>query len=243
MSTSFDTIIDNHLLLYKEITTGNKKNIGESLNKNGISILKGFVENVSVVREFYKKVYNATNKHRIVLCGINPGRKGAGMTGVPFFDNIALSQILPSIKNNDSERSGQFIWSVISQLGISDFFENVYITNICWFGFTRYGRNYNYYNLEEELKKEFFEGFIEEMEIVQPSVIFSLSKKVSGDLKRLKDMYNKDWQIDNSLKHPVWCSFPTRADEWRKRYIDAINVSATGTQINSSLQRCNTMAG
>jgi hypothetical protein len=38
--------------------------------------------------QFYSKYYNDTNP-RIFLIGINPGRFGGGLTGIPFTDPIS----------------------------------------------------------------------------------------------------------------------------------------------------------
>ena len=41
---------------------------------------------------FYQKFYNDNQKRTFIL-GINPGRFGAGVTGVPFTDPIRLNQL------------------------------------------------------------------------------------------------------------------------------------------------------
>src|SRR6185437_1462104 len=53
----------------------------------GISIMNPFKDEVanSIATKFYKKFYNDTNRRYLIL-GINPGRFGGGITGVPFTD-------------------------------------------------------------------------------------------------------------------------------------------------------------
>lgn len=40
---------------------------------------------ISISSSFYKKYYNDNNSRHLIL-GINPGRFGAGLTGIPFTD-------------------------------------------------------------------------------------------------------------------------------------------------------------
>ena len=48
-------------------------------------------ESVRVTKLFYKKFFNDHNK-RILLFGINPGRLGGGLTGIPFTDPYHLEK-------------------------------------------------------------------------------------------------------------------------------------------------------
>ena len=221
MKRNLDKLIDNKKRFYDEIT---KSCILDVLENENISILKGFVNNIDNVRLFYEKVYSNIRKNPIVFCGINPGRNGAGITGVSFFDNTSLSKIITSvIDDNNPEPSANFIWNVISTYGKEIFFKNVYLTNICWFGFIKSGKNFNYHELPESIQSKFFEGFIEEMESVQPHIIVPLGKKVYNDLIKMKqnDIFN--WNISDRLNHPRWCNYPSRINLWTENYIKIIN--------------------
>ncbi len=58
----------------------------------GIAIMNPFQENPrapEISSLFYKKYYNDNNTRRLIL-GINPGRFGAGVTGIPFTDTKRL---------------------------------------------------------------------------------------------------------------------------------------------------------
>ncbi len=55
-------------------------------------------EVVQINKIFYKKYYNDKNS-RILLLGINPGRFGAGITGISFTDPVILEE---SLKINNS---------------------------------------------------------------------------------------------------------------------------------------------
>ncbi len=59
----------------------------------GISIMNPFRGSdaiLSVSSAFYKKFYNDPNPRHLIL-GINPGRFGGGVTGIPFTDTKRLT--------------------------------------------------------------------------------------------------------------------------------------------------------
>src|SRR5690606_22771135 len=87
-----------------------------ALKQEGITVLEGFANNIELVREYYQNFY-AVKAQRIVLCGINPGRKGAGKTGIPFIDLKGASQLLSRELKRDQEISAQFVHSIIDAVG------------------------------------------------------------------------------------------------------------------------------
>lgn len=215
-------IIKMQIDFYSSITDGKRKWIGEELKKQKISILTGFVKNADLVKDFYETYYSKC-KSRIVLCGINPGRFGAGKTGAPFLDYKSLSKLMAGVDNDDSELSAQFIFQLINHFGYKQFFDNVYLTNISWFGFIKDDKNFNYYDLSEELQEEFTNGFIEEMKIVQPSVIVPLSKDVEKSLKEMKRDKKLKCRLAKRISHPYYYSnFPTRYENGLNKYIETI---------------------
>lgn len=215
-------IIQMKIDFYNSIITGKKNWIIEKLENEKISILRGFMRNSCLVKDFYESYYNKNNE-RIVLCGINPGRLGAGKTGVPFLDYKSLSKLMTGVNNDDSELSAQFIFQVINHFGYKRFFDNVYLTNISWFGFTKDDKNFNYYDLSEELQEEFTNGFIEEMKIVKPSVIVPLSKDVEKSLKGMKRDKKLKCKMAKRIPHPYYYSnFPTRYANGLNKYIETI---------------------
>lgn len=48
-------------------------------------------EVLAVISDFYKKYYSDNRSRRLIL-GINPGRFGAGVTGIPFTDTLRLKE-------------------------------------------------------------------------------------------------------------------------------------------------------
>jgi hypothetical protein len=81
--------------------------LSQLLDGEDISVLREFESNKSVADEFTLR-YCSQRKPTVVLCGINPGRLGAGKTGVPFLDFCSLSKLLPNVNREESERSAFF---------------------------------------------------------------------------------------------------------------------------------------
>jgi hypothetical protein len=158
-----------------------------------------------------------------VLCGINPGRKGAGKTGVPFLDNNSLKTLIPSVAGEDREISASFIYSIIQEIGVKAFFNKVYLTNFSWYGFVdKKGNNVNYYKLEPAIQDTCKEHFVEEMRQVNPLCIIPLSKEVE---KSLRSMAELNIPIMERLPHPYWASFPANKEKWKDIYIQRIKNS------------------
>jgi hypothetical protein len=97
---------------------------------------------------FYGKFYG-DNRPRLFVFGINPGRFGAGLTGIPFTDGFALAHdcgIASSLPDR-RELSATFIYQVIQAWGGANrFFGEVYITGVSPLGLLRDGANFNYYD-------------------------------------------------------------------------------------------------
>ena len=80
----------------------------------GISIMNPYRDNpeiIPVISKFYNKFYNDSNLRYLIL-GINPGRFGAGVTGIPFTDSKRLSEkcglSIPGV--NTFETSSVFVY-------------------------------------------------------------------------------------------------------------------------------------
>ncbi len=100
------------------------------------------------VRQFLDKYFDDDRPRTLVL-GINPGRFGAGITGVTFTDPIALAEKCGIA--NDLQRlpelSSVFVYKVIERLGgPRKFYRRFFLTAACPLGFTRNGVNLNYYD-------------------------------------------------------------------------------------------------
>jgi hypothetical protein len=123
---------------------------------DGISIMNPFRENpeiMPVITRFYKKFYNDYNPRQLIM-GINPGRFGAGVTGIPFTDSKRLSEkcglSIPGMKTY--ETSSVFIYEMIEAFGgVEKFYGRFFISAVCPLGFTAVNSkgnalNYNYYD-------------------------------------------------------------------------------------------------
>lgn len=105
-------------------------------------------ETAKVVEHFYKKYYN-DHSSRYCIIGINPGRFGGGVTGIPFTDPIRLQKECGIINSwpQKQELSSVFIYDMIKAFGSPEaFYKKFYITAVSPLGFTKAGKNLNYYD-------------------------------------------------------------------------------------------------
>ncbi len=105
----------------------------------------------AVTRLFYEQFYN-DNLEREIILGINPGRFGGGITGVPFTDPINLEKFC-RIKNDfqkKPELSSTFIYMMIDTFGGPEqFYRRYFISALSPLGFVMNGKNLNYYDIKE----------------------------------------------------------------------------------------------
>jgi hypothetical protein len=119
---------------------------------NDIQVLNPFKDPVAAYlsQRFYKKYYNDT-KTRTMILGINPGRFGSGLTGVPFTDPINLEKYC-GIENKlpkKQEISSEFIYKMIDAFGGCDrFYQTFYFSSISPLGFIKDSKNLNYYDVK-----------------------------------------------------------------------------------------------
>lgn len=158
---------------------------------------------------FYQQYY-ADNEPRIFLLGINPGRFGAGITGVPFTDPIRLE--LLGFENSFPKRqelSSVFIYEMIQAYGGPErFFKKYYITSLSPLGFIRHGKNYNYYD-DKELLAKIRTYIIQNINIqsafgYNPEVAYCLGQ--GKNFTYLEDLNNEYhwWKRVEPLPHPRW---------------------------------------
>jgi hypothetical protein len=109
---------------------------------------------MKILERFLLKYYN-DGKPRRVLLGINPGRYGAGVTGVNF---TAPKQLLEYCGidhefKKQTELSAEFIYEMINAYGGAEkFYARFFIGSVCPLGFVKHGKNINYYDDKELLK-------------------------------------------------------------------------------------------
>lgn len=106
-----------------------------------------------VVNEFYTKFYNDMNP-RVFVLGINPGRFGAGVTGISFTTPQNLRRYC-GIENDlrdtgtapRPELSSRFIYQVVDAFGgASQFYSKFFLTSLFPLALTKDAKNYNFYD-------------------------------------------------------------------------------------------------
>ena len=108
---------------------------------------------MKVFAQFLNKYYN-DDKPRRILLGINPGRFGAGVTGVNFTAPKQLKEYcgIDHQFRNQTELSAEFIYEMILAYGGAEkFYSHFFIGSVCPLGFTKHGKNINYYDDKELL--------------------------------------------------------------------------------------------
>lgn len=118
-----------------------------------VVVLDPFSDEVafSYCARFYRKFYGDESERTVIL-GINPGRHGGGVTGIPFTDPVKLEQYC-GISNpfkKKPELSADFIYNMIDAFGGPElFYRKYYFSAVSPLGFTKGGKNLNYYDVKE----------------------------------------------------------------------------------------------
>jgi hypothetical protein len=188
-------------------------------------------EVADIVDRFFRKYYHDLCG-RIPLLGINPGRFGAGITGITFTDPVRLESVcgISSSLKKRQELSSVFIYDLIEAFGGAEaFFSRFILSAVCPLGFVKDGRNLNYYDSRALLTS--LEGFI--MQSLQdflgiigkPSVIVCLGEgKNYGYLSGLNKKLGLAKEII-PLPHPRWVMqyrYPSR-NGYIEKYLAVLN--------------------
>jgi hypothetical protein len=117
----------------------------------GVHVMHPYLEEnaFKLCEKFYGKFYNDTWQRTMIL-GINPGRHGGGVTGIPFTDPVKLASLgIANDLQKKRELSADFVYRMIDAFGgAKKFYQRFYISAISPLGFTKDGKNLNYYNLK-----------------------------------------------------------------------------------------------
>ncbi len=177
-----------------------------------------------ILQQFLKKYYSDQGQ-RTLLLGINPGRFGAGVTGVNFTAPKQLKEycnIESPLKG--SELSAEFIYSMISAYGgVENFYKEFFIGSVCPLGLVENGKNLNYYDNKNLLN------------IIEPFIMHNLSQLVSygvnkdlciciGGEKNFKylSLLNKKY---NWFKQIVTVPHPRFIMQYKRKFVpDYINL-------------------
>lgn len=101
-----------------------------------------------IVTLFHRKYFSDDLK-RVLVLGINPGRLGAGSTGLSFTDTKRCESDLgiPVKGIRTHEPSSDFFYRMVRAAGgAGAFYSKVYVHAICPLGFVKEGINLNYYD-------------------------------------------------------------------------------------------------
>lgn len=124
----------------------------------GIDVLDPFnsgnAEQVRDIVELFHRRYYSDERPRLLMLGINPGRLGAGSTGICFTDTKRCEADLgiPVEGMRTHEPSSDFFYRAVRAAGgPKAFYDRVYVQALCPLGFTRMGPkgtalNLNYYD-------------------------------------------------------------------------------------------------
>jgi len=109
---------------------------------------------MEVIKQFFNKFYADNNSRKLIL-GINPGRFGAGITGINFTAPRQLKDEcgIDHSWGNSSELSAEFIYEMINAYGGSQkFYGDFFIGAVSPLGYIKDGKNINYYD-DKRLQK------------------------------------------------------------------------------------------
>lgn len=190
----------------------------------------GYAPTVDVFSQFYNRYFNDTNE-RYMLLGINPGRHGAGVTGIPFTDPKILAEEcgIDNEFKKMNELSAIFVYDFISQWpSIEEFYSKFYINSVCPLGFIKDGINCNYYDdkiLFQKVKKHIVAGIKEQINFgINTSVAYCMGNgKNFKFLSKLNDEHHFFEEII-PLPHPRWVMQyrRKRKDEFVEMYFNAL---------------------
>ncbi len=126
---------------------------------------------MEVVKCFLDKYYS-DKEPRNLLFGINPGRFGAGVTGVNFTaarqltEDCGVDHKFPS----GSELSAEFIYAMINAYGGPEkFYRHYFIGSVSPLGFVKDGKNINYFDDKDLLQ------------VVEPFIIENINQLLQAN--------------------------------------------------------------
>jgi hypothetical protein len=188
---------------------------------------------------FYNKYYNDSHQRKIIL-GINPGRFGGGITGVPFTDPVKL-ETWCGISNEfakKAELSADFIYAMIDAYGGTEkFYRDYYISALSPLGFTKDGKNLNYYDQHD--LREAVEPFM--IDCLQKQLDFGIERGTAfclgeGENYKYLSRYNARFELFSEIKalpHPrfIMQYKRKRVQDYINLYLDNLSKSNSKSEI------------
>ena len=203
----------------------------------GIRIMNPFKEDgqtMEIVKAFYHKYYN-DNQRRHLILGINPGRFGAGITGIPFTDpkRLMTECHIGYTGKLSHEPSSVFIYEMINAYGgVEAFYKQFYINSLCPLGFTSADKNgkeknYNYYD-SKELEIAVYQFIVENVEKqiglgINTNICFCFGTGKNEKFMRRLNEKHRFFKEIIALEHPRFImQYKTRSKQFYiDKYIEA----------------------
>jgi hypothetical protein len=188
---------------------------------------------MQALAQYYATFYPDAGS-RTFMFGINPGRFGAGVTGVPFTDPIRLEQAgIANDFQKKAELSSQFVWQFIQAYGGAQAFSRqFYITSLSPLGFVKDGKNINYY--DDRTLQTRVEPFI--VWNIQTQMEFGCNPQTAlcmgeGQNYKFFQYINQKYGFFGRivpLPHPRWVMQyrRKRVGEFVEKYVEALITSA-----------------
>ena len=206
----------------------------------GIAIMNPYLDKSAwpLTKTFYEKFYG-DSRPRTYIFGINPGRFGAGVTGVPFTDPIRLQDKcgIPNQWKKKAELSSIFIYDMIDAYGGAQaFYKDFFFTALSPLGYTKDDRNLNYYDDKELLRscEPYMVDCIRRQMATIPTlpVCFCLGE---GENFKQFTRLNKQYQFFEKiipLPHPRWVMQYRRKKigEFTKLYVNKLSSKENSYQ-------------
>ncbi len=205
-----------------------------NLPDDGIEVLNPFKNHRvrELIGVFFMKYFSDTFP-RTFIFGINPGRFGAGITGISFTDPVNLEEKC-GIENDFDKRhelSSQFIYKVVEAFGGAEkFYRSFFMTAISPLGFVKNGKNINYYDdkkLQESVAPFIRDSMIEQVQLgarrrcaicVGGGKNFKYMNKINETL----NLFDRIIPLD----HPRFVMQYRRKamDQYVNKYLEALNL-------------------
>lgn len=197
---------------------------------DGVEVMNPYRDKTAmeICAKFYEKFYG-DDRERTIILGINPGRFGGGITGVPFTDPLKLEKncgIANDLKKK-TELSADFIYAMIDAFGGPEkFYGQFYISALSPLGFTQHGKNLNYYDIRE--LQQIVEPFM--VRCIQAQLKFGINQNVCFCLGEGK---NFAYLVQLNQKHGFFKEITPLA---HPRFIMQYRRKSVGVYINTYLK-------
>ena len=180
----------------------------------GFEVMNPFFDNpetITVMSKFYQKFYNDYHQRKFII-GINPSRRGAGVTGVPFTDTKRLETMcgIEMKTAHTHEISSVFLYDVIENFGgVEAFYKKFYINSPFPLAIIRKtlkgNLNANYYDdkdLFQAVKPFMIQSLKDHIDLgLDTSEVFILGKKSATFIDKINSQ-EKFFEKMTVLEHP-----------------------------------------